>query len=255
MNFNINKLSNLLLSLISVLTLSQTTLPAQAAIVMTGTRVIFPAAQREKTIQLNNKDDAPNLVQIWIDSGDENSKPETAVSPFLINPQIFKIQAQQGQMVRILLNGDDQALPQDRESLFYLNFSEIPAVKDSDLNKNKLLLIFKNRLKLFYRPKALTSPITDQPKQLSYDIKSHTKTALEIQLYNDSPYYANLAQMVFNANGQDISTDYNKLIAPNSSIVWSIAQQIKSLDHSNLSISLINDYGATRTQQLPLRRH
>lgn len=261
---------------------------------MTGTRVIFPAQQQEKTIQLNNKDDAPSLVQIWIDAGDENSKPETAISPFLLNPQIFKMQPQQGQMVRILLNDQyDQsekhgqqgqagqsALPNDQESLFYLNFSEIPAIQDSDANKNKLLLVFKNRLKLFYRPKGLTSSVNDMPKQLSYEIKSQSKTGLEIQINNDSAYHANIAQIALSLNGKELATEFNRLITPKSNIVWRVTQPLpllninpsssmtkashsshnntntsSNLENISISISLVNDYGSTQTHPLPRRHH
>lgn len=239
---------------------------AHAGVVMTGTRVIFPAQQLEKTIQLNNKDDSPSLVQIWIDSGDENSKPETATSPFLINPQVFKMQPQQGQMVRILFNPEDRVLPQDRESLFYLNFSEIPAVKDSDLNKNKLLVVFKNRLKLFYRPQGLTDSINDMPKQLSYEVKSQNKNGVEIQIYNDSAYHANIAQITLSLNGKEIATDHNRLIAPKSSSLWNInpsavsAGLMNSLFNENsnpsrMDITLINDYGSMLNHPLPRRHH
>jgi len=41
---------------------------------LSGTRVVYPAQQREVSIKLTN-DDAqfPRLVQAWIDTGDENS--------------------------------------------------------------------------------------------------------------------------------------------------------------------------------------
>lgn len=263
MNFNTYKLGStahttliLFMGLFSLATPLCELSQAQAAVVMTGTRVIFPAQQLEKTIQLNNKDDSPSLVQIWIDAGDENSKAENSDAPFLLNPQVFKMQAQQGQIVRILFNGDPGTLPSDRESIFYLNFSEIPAIKDSDANKNKLLVVFKNRLKLFYRPQGLSGSINDMPKQLSYEIKSQTKAGLEIQINNDSAYHANIAQVSLSVNGKEIATDYSRLIAPKSNIVWTIAPFTTALhENSSISIALINDYGSTLIQPLPLRHH
>ena len=62
-----------------------------ASVVMTGTRVIFPANQNEKTVQLKNKDNNPNIVQVWLDKGNESSTPETADAPIIANPQIFKM--------------------------------------------------------------------------------------------------------------------------------------------------------------------
>lgn len=38
---------------------------AQANVVIAGTRVIYPADQREVTLRLDNRGELPALVQVW----------------------------------------------------------------------------------------------------------------------------------------------------------------------------------------------
>ncbi|TDM44414.1 chaperone CupB2, partial [Macrococcoides goetzii] len=44
-------------------------LPSWAAVVIHGTRVVYPAAEPEVSIRLENSGSAPSLTQIWIDDG------------------------------------------------------------------------------------------------------------------------------------------------------------------------------------------
>lgn len=49
------------------------------------------------------------------------------------------------------------SLPKDRESVFYLNIFDIPTKLENKQDKNVLQLAIKSRIKLFYRPKELTT--------------------------------------------------------------------------------------------------
>lgn len=126
---------------------------ASASVTLLGNRVIYPAEAREKTLQFTNDDGTPALMQIWLDINNPKSTPENADAPFVASPQIFRMNPHSGQMVRLSFVG--QPLPRDRESLFYLNFLQVPAVRQTDSDKNKLLLVVTNRLKVFYRPAGL----------------------------------------------------------------------------------------------------
>ncbi|WP_204527071.1 fimbria/pilus periplasmic chaperone, partial [Citrobacter cronae] len=54
--------------LCAVITLSLMT-PAQAGIVIYGTRVIYPAEKNEIVLQLMNQEQSASLIQAWIDDG------------------------------------------------------------------------------------------------------------------------------------------------------------------------------------------
>lgn len=217
---------------------------AQAGVVMTGTRIIFPAQKTEKTLQFKNMDDFPNLMQIWVDAGDESSTPETAQSPFIVGPQVFKMAAQQGQISRLIFIGDAKQLPQDRESIYYLNFSEMPAIKQSDADKNKLLVVFKNRIKIFYRPVGLKGSADDVGDGLNYALSGSTAQP-QLQLYNPSAYHANIAQMHIRLLGQKLESFDNMLIAPFSSINLAIKTKITKQQALDIQVNLINDYGSS----------
>ena len=66
---------------------------AHASVVIGGTRVVFPASQGEVTVRLSNSAAHPALVEAWIDDGDVQSTPDTANTPFLITPPLFRMEA------------------------------------------------------------------------------------------------------------------------------------------------------------------
>lgn len=55
---------------------------AMSSVVITGTRVIFPADKKEVTVKINNNGTKPVLVQSWIDSGDPASTPSNSSAPW-----------------------------------------------------------------------------------------------------------------------------------------------------------------------------
>lgn len=225
---------------------------AQAGVVMTNTRIIFPAQKTEKTLQFKNMDDYPNLLQVWVDSGDESTTAETAKSPFIISPQIFKMAPQQGQVLRLIFTGDPAQAPQDRESIYYLNFSEMPAIKNSDAAKNKLLVVFKSRIKIFFRPAQLVGSADDVGDELRYEHHDNPQGQY-IQLYNPSPYHANISQIHLISNGQTLESQANLLIPPKSSINWTIKTKLTKQQPFNLQVNLINDYGSSVVHNLKPR--
>lgn len=70
-------------------------------VIITGTRIIYPADADSITVQLTNNSKTSSLVQSWIDNGDENSTPENSEAPFYLSPPIVKIEGLQGQQLKI----------------------------------------------------------------------------------------------------------------------------------------------------------
>ena len=129
----------------------------QAAVVIAGTRVVYPASEREVTINLTNKGATPLLVQSWLDEGDTKAKPENISVPFTLSPPMFRMNPAKGQTLRLLATPDAvEKLPKDKESVFWLNVMEIPPKPQGEAaNENMMQLAFKTRIKVFYRPKGL----------------------------------------------------------------------------------------------------
>ncbi|ORJ47303.1 hypothetical protein B2M27_26730 [Kluyvera intermedia] len=120
---------------------------AHAGIQLAATRVIYPAGKREVTLAVTSKDPTPRLIQTWI----ENDSADTAKVPFIILPPIFRLDPDKGQTLRIIYIGG--AVPQDRESVFWLNVLEIPPKPSG--KADHIQLTVRSRLKLFYRPAGL----------------------------------------------------------------------------------------------------
>jgi len=128
---------------------------AHAAIQINGTRVIYPAKQREVIVSLTNTGSSPELIQAWVDDGDLTVNPGKSKAPFVLTPPMSRVDAGGGQAFRLMFTGAD--LPKDRESVFWLNVLEIPAKpKDGDNTTNNYLqFAVRSRLKIFFRPDGL----------------------------------------------------------------------------------------------------
>ncbi|USA47466.1 molecular chaperone [Acinetobacter sp. C26M] len=216
--------------------------PAFANVVMTGTRVVFPADAKEKTLQFSNKSEIPYLMQVWLDKGNDQSTPENADAPFLPNPQVFRINPHQGQMVR-LVNLPTESLPEDRESIFYLNFKQTPALKKSLEDENKLVLVVKSRLKVFYRPKTLPDKVDDIPLKLKFKLLNDDKGSW-LQIENSSSYYVNLIQAEVKTDAHVVKTKSTLMLEPKSNSKWILDNKIKSNQKAVVTVKMVNDYGA-----------
>ena len=88
----------------SLLMLSTLITSAQAGIVITGTRVIYPSDKEFVSVQLTNVGDQVALVQSWVDSKDIIADPTTTQAPFIVTPPITTIEAAKGQSLRVIFN-------------------------------------------------------------------------------------------------------------------------------------------------------
>lgn len=220
-----------------------------ASVVLTGTRVIYPGNAKDHSIQLLNRDNFPNVVQLWMDIDNPESTPETADAPFVLLPAVFKVPANGGQTVRILYTGT--ALPQDRESVFYLNSLQIPPSNKAD-SSNKMLVMLRNRNKVFYRPESLTVSPNQVPSMLVFSLH-HDTSGLQLEVHNPSPYFASFSQASLQVN-ERLSSIPVAMVAPFSRTSWPVTNLIVASGSSaQLKFTLINDQGAQITQEREIR--
>ncbi|WP_130803871.1 fimbrial biogenesis chaperone [Acinetobacter ihumii] len=244
MNAIFSRMSKMLMIAVSSFVVSH----SFAGVVLTGTRVILADGQNEKAINLQNKDVAPALVQIWLDEGDENSTLETAQAPFVVSPQIFRMQPNAGQTVRVRFVGADQ-VTQDRESLYFLNFLQYPAAKKQDADQNRLMVVFKNRVKVFYRPKNLVGNSAQTLDKLNFKFDMQTK---QLSVNNPTAYYASVQELRLLAPSKDVLVKQNEMIAPYSTVSWSVKSSDSIPNTAKIKITLINDYGASAIREASL---
>ncbi|MCU4609044.1 fimbrial biogenesis chaperone [Acinetobacter ursingii] len=212
-----------------------------AGVVLTGTRVILADGQNEKTIHLQNVDSVPALVQIWLDDGDENSTLETSKAPFVVSPQIFRMEPNVGQTVRVRFTGADQ-VAQDKESLYYLNFVQYPASKKQEMDNNRLMVVFKNRIKVFYRPKNLVGNSAQTIEKLRFKFNSQSK---QLSVTNPTAYFANVQEVRLLTSQNQLVVNRNQIIAPNSTVNWAANISEAAAKAAKVKVTLVNDYGAT----------
>ncbi|QSZ84988.1 fimbria/pilus periplasmic chaperone [Escherichia albertii] len=153
------------------LLISSMILPAHAGIVIYGTRIIYPAENKEVMVQLMNQGNRSSLVQAWIDDGDTSLPPEKIQVPFMLTPPVAKVGANSGQQIKIRIMPN--RLPTNKESIFYLNILDIPPNSPEDEGKNALKFAMQNRIKLFYRPVGVASVNKETFKKLRVNNSSN----------------------------------------------------------------------------------
>ncbi|WP_380181128.1 molecular chaperone [Kalamiella sp. sgz302252] len=161
-----------------------------ANVIITSTRVVYPAGAKSVSVQLVNKSREQHLIQSWIDDGRVDEKPENIITPFRTAPPVVKINGDDGQTIKITHDNNAKDLPQDRESIFWLNVLDIPPVPVNRENSgNYMQFAIRNRIKLFWRPEGLAVKPGDIAKNLSINLKG-TSACID----NATPYYVTLLQ-------------------------------------------------------------
>jgi chaperone protein EcpD len=207
-----------------------------------GTRVVYPLEQREVTVKLDNDSNAPSLVQVWIDDGNANAKPSEVKVPFVITPPIFRMDSKKAQTLRVMYTGD--ALPQDRESVYWLNVLDIPPKSADSSNANTLKLAYRTRIKVFVRPGKLPGKAEDAPPQLTWKIAaSPDGKGQAVSVSNPTPYYVSFSEVDVESGGHTFKNEQGGMVAPHSSVVLPIANMNAVAAGAKVHYTAINDYG------------
>lgn len=198
---------------------------AAANIQIGGTRLIFDGNKNEENLVIKNTDATqPNLVQSWI-----NDEQDSETNSFLVLPPLFRLDNNQEASLRIkLLN---KKLPQEKESLFWLSVKSIAPT--DKIEKNKLLINFRTKIKLIYRPGNLS-----KDKKNIFDAFKKLKVkniASGVKFFNPTPYFINFNRIL--VNGKDVMNP--GYISPFSEKIYS------GYNGDNISWQVINDYGGT----------
>lgn len=122
------------------------------------TRLIFDDNYREATLRVVNKNSYPVMVQVWVNDGSINSNPSEIIYPLLPIPSVFKLSPKEIKTIRIIKTSDN--IPNDRESLFWLNFYETPPIKKQDINSvARMSISMLTQIKIIFRPKKVKDNI------------------------------------------------------------------------------------------------
>jgi len=220
---------------------------AHASVTLSGTRVVFDAADKEVTLQLANDGKSPALVQAWLDKGDERAAPDTIDVPFVVTPTIFRVEPGKGQTLRIIHTGEP--LPKDKESLFWLNVLDVPPKATEKDDVNRLQFAFRTRVKLMYRPAGLPGTAMDAPPQLKWTLGTDDQRHPVLKAVNPTAYVVNIAGIELKSGGKafDAGVGY---VRPGETASF----PIKNATGANLAgamvlFSSVDDWGSSHSHQ------
>ncbi|EGT5682895.1 molecular chaperone [Cronobacter turicensis] len=208
---------------ISVLLMSATA--AQAGVIVGGTRVVYQSDKKEASVPVTNNDDINYLIQSWVDTDATGA----AKAPFMVTPPLFRLDAHQDNTLRVVRTGGN--LPEDRESLYWLNIKSIPSAAKKE-GVNRLQIAIKTRIKLMYRPASINGKPDDVANMLKWHTEGNT-----LVVENPTSFYMNFNNISINGNNLN---DINFAVPKGESRF----QLAKGMKHGTLSWTIINDFGA-----------
>lgn len=98
-------------------------------IALSSTRVIYDGNKKEASLTVNNNNKTEEfLIQSWVDDASGNKK-----TPFIITPPLFKLDPDKNNILRIV--NITPSLPQDRESVYWVNVKAIPSKSEGSEEK------------------------------------------------------------------------------------------------------------------------
>lgn len=214
---------------------------AQADLGVEHSRVV-QAGDSPVSVRVWNDGVRDSLVQAWIDVGDGAARPEQLKVPYVVVPPMFKLSPGRNRDIMIrAISG--QSLPQDRESVFWLNILDVPAGVRQD-TAPKLEYAVNWRIKVFHRPKNLKGSVDTAASVVDWQIESSGETSRLIAR-NPTPFHVILARLDLDGR-QLLLEPSNALIAPFSE--WSLPLH-GDTEGVQLNFRWVDDAGRARNGQ------
>ncbi|HCA9575734.1 TPA: fimbria/pilus periplasmic chaperone [Klebsiella pneumoniae] len=198
---------------------------SHAGVALGATRVIYPAGQKQVQLAVSNNDDSSTyLIQSWVENN-EGVKDGS----FVITPPLFAMHGKKENSLRII-DATNNLLPQDRESIFWLNVKAIPSMDKTKLSDNTLQLAIVSRIKLYYRPEKLPLAPDKAAEQLTF-----SRSGTVLTLNNPTPYYLTVTELSAGTRGLE-----NALVPP----MGKTTVKLPADSGTNITYRTINVYGA-----------
>ncbi|WP_442513797.1 fimbria/pilus periplasmic chaperone [Pseudomonas promysalinigenes] len=215
---------------------------ASANVIISGTRVIYPANEREITIKIDNAGNEPALVQAWVDSGNPDSRADQADAPFLLMPPVARISPQRSQTLRMTYTRDP--LPQDVESVFWLNVLDVPPLPKSADN-NFMQVAFRSRIKVFFRPAGLKGYAEDTPAAVTWKLVRNG-TGFALQGTNPTVFSASYNKTELLVDGKTFSSEGGMIPARGVFDFPLEGLHVRPKGTATVRYQWVNDYGSAK---------
>ncbi|MNV66768.1 Chaperone protein EcpD precursor [compost metagenome] len=146
-------------------------------------------------------------------------------------------------------------MPDDRESLFWINVLEVPPKAENSDDRNLLQFAFRTRIKLFFRPNGLAGDAASASSKLSWKlVPGSDGRGHALQVTNPTAYHVSFAQVGLKQGGQNVGGQGGGMVAPNSNMLFPLKDVSQVSGDAQAEFSVINDYGALNPLTAPLTR-
>lgn len=214
------------ITLVLLLTLTQPPQALGGGIALGQTRVIFSEKEKSQSVTISNSGEHAYLIQarvLMTPQGGEST-------PFIATPPLSLLKGGNRQLLRILRQ--DTLLPTDRESLFYLVITAIPAQERPIVTSNKVSVGVQFVIKLFYRPEGLTHSAEESACKLVF-----RQVADGLHIENPTAYFQTLSKVTVNGKAVTLS-DIPLMVEPHAYITIPSSEPMLSANWQT-----VTDYG------------
>lgn len=203
--------------------------PASASLAADQTRYIFQGDKDALTITVKNNDEKRTFGgQAWVDNITEKDTRPT----FVVTPSFFKVKPNGQQTLRVIMASDH--LPQDKESVYWLNLQDIPPA----LEGSGLAIALRTKMKLFYRPSGLMAGRKGAEEGISLQSRPDGQTVL----VNTTPYIYAIGSLL-DTNGKAISVNNDTA----QKLLMFMPGDEVNVKGQVVKVSSLNDYGELQT--------
>lgn len=226
--------------------------PANASLVVNGTRFVYNADDKEIVVKLNNVGSIPSLAQAWLDTGDAKSTPSSVDTPFVISPPLARIDPGKSQTLRIFYTREP--LTQDKESLFWLNVLEVgPKPTGEAADSNLLQLAFRSRFKFFFRPAGLKGDPADAAGKATWRVVTGGD-GKAIEAHNPTPYYITFTKLEVTAgDASHANPAEDGMVAPGETKTFALKDALDATASKlGVRFDVVNDYGGVTSGEAAL---
>ncbi len=192
---------------------------------------------REYKVDVVNTSGEKYLVQAWL----EDLKGNVRDIPAVLTPPIFEISEYGSGIIRIM--PITNSLPNDRESVFWLNIQEVPR-KTKNVTGNQLKIAIRTRIKVFLRPKQFSMKgLQEASANLKWSRIKKDDGKQYVVAENDSPYYLSLGRLLVINNGKsEPLSEHHNMVPPFGKQSYPLPSTFKG-ESFTIKHGIINDFG------------
>ena len=192
---------------------------------VSNTRLIMHDGQTSAATVFANETATQFLTRAWIED-----RAGRKIEDFVVTPPVaFSPPGKHIRLQVTLLY--PEKYPADKETLFYLRTNSVPGSYDK--NANTLQIEYGLRVKVFYRPKALSGTMLDSIKGLRWRISGR-------RLIAENPSNFNVTVAAYSINGNTKQLD-DCVIAPGAAVQFALPDHTP--DAFRLVWASMDDYG------------